>query len=147
MRHCLLMMLAVVLAAAQTPQTRPTQDKEVAELKQRMEERYAALLKLMDAGKVGETWDGQVDAVKPAYKDEKVDPQQKDSDTIKGLLEKENKDRLRLYELLAKGKPVSPAEVGIESGKRKFKKAAPEHFLKPKDKDWIRKKELKPEPR
>ena len=129
--------LSLVGLGAQSP------DKELDELKQRLKDRYALLVKLKDAGKIGETWDGQVDAVKPAYKDEKADPAAKDSDTIKALLEKENKDRLRLYELLSKGKPIKPADVGVENGKRNFKNADPEHFLKPQGKDWVRKKEMK----
>ena len=143
MRLVQTLMLAVALVAqgGQTP------EKELEELKLRIKERYATLVKLKDAGKLGETWDGQVDAVKPAFKDEKADPTAKDSDTIKVFLEKENKDRLRLYELLAKGMKLTAAEVGIENGKRNFKNATAEWFVKPQGKDWVKKKDFKPDPK
>jgi uncharacterized protein YdbL (DUF1318 family) len=121
-----------------------TPDQELQELKQRAKDRYPTLVKLKDAGKVGEVWDGRVEVVKPTSADEKIDPNGPETiGTFGTFVSKENKDRLRLYEILAQGKPVTPADVGAENGRRNFQKAEPAHLLKPKGGQWVRKKDMK----
>ena len=65
---------------------------ERADLKKRFEERYPTLVKLKDAGKVGETIDGRVLTVKDEYGKEKVDRNDPKSLTITQFLELENKE-------------------------------------------------------
>ncbi len=134
----LCMSFALVLPWSATAQKPPD---EMAELKQRMKDRYPQLEKLINGGKVGECWDGTVDAVKPEYLKEAVD-----KTTVKDLLAAENKDRDRLYALLATGNGVTAAKVGEQNGDRKFEKAAPGDWLKTRDGKWVKKKDLPAKP-
>ncbi|MCA9321610.1 MAG: DUF1318 domain-containing protein [Planctomycetes bacterium] len=119
------------------------QKDELARLRQSMKERYATLLKLHNDAKVGETWDGRVAAVKDAYLDDKVDPKDPKSLTVKQLLTAENSDRGRVYEIIAKDTNETPAIVALHNGKRAFANAAPNHWLKTEKAGWVQKKDIK----
>ena len=111
-------------------------------IKGRLEKRYPTLVKLMDAEKVGEMYDGLAGAVKAEYLADKVDDADADSPTIGEFLKTENADRKELFRLVAEGRDITPAQVGILFGKMAFKKAAPDHYLKPKGHDWLQKKNI-----
>jgi len=119
---------------------------EREELKQRFEERYPVLLKLRDAGKIGEDPEGLTQVVKPEFAKEKLDPKDPESLTVAQFLEQENKDRKALYELLAKDRKETAAAVAKQNALRNYKKAAPEHLLLVKTKEgklvWKKKKDL-----
>ncbi len=104
----------------------------------RLEGRLDALQEYKDAGKLGETNRGYVEAVKPAYlKDKK----------LKKLVAAENEDRRKLYALVAEEQSTDEEEVSVEQvGKQnaiiKFRKAAEREYFKAKDGKWRTKKEM-----
>jgi len=120
----------------------PARADERDELKERFKKRLVDLVKLQDAGKVGETSVGTVEAVKPQYLDDKVDPSDSDSPTITRFLQAENKDRLRLYQLLAEDLKTEPEKVARRDAQRRFEKAKPDHYLKLDSGKWVQKKDL-----
>ncbi|MCG3178586.1 MAG: hypothetical protein BIFFINMI_00914 [Phycisphaerae bacterium] len=99
----------------------------------RMAKRLEAINKEKDAGRIGETFDGLVAAVKAQYLEDK---------DLKQLLADENADRKAFYELVAKELDTTVETVALSAGRRNFRVAKPEHWLKPKDRPWIQKKDL-----
>jgi uncharacterized protein YdbL (DUF1318 family) len=95
--------------------------------------RYEKLLELKKEGKVGETWGGYVEAVRPEYASEPA---------IAQLIKKDNEVRLKRYEELAESRDRSEAEVAREHAEGYFKAAEPRHFLKTQDGHWIQRKDL-----
>lgn len=106
------------------------------EITDRMAKRLDAIKKEKAAGKIGETFDGLVGAVKAESLSDK---------DLKKLLEDENADRKAFYELGAKELGTTPESFALSAGKRNFRAAKPEEWLKPKDGKWIQKKDLKDE--
>lgn len=119
-------------------------DEALDLLKERFKKRYPVLLALKDAGKVGEVHDGFAAAVKESHLGEMAEPGKEDSKTVRDFLAEENGDRQTLYQILAKraGPEISAAVYAERAGLRNFERAAPDHWLKPKDKDWVQKKDL-----
>jgi len=103
---------------------------DFAKLKERFKQRYPKLLKAKNAGKIGETFQGYVEAVKPEYL--------QDAD-LKKLLEDENADRKTLYKAIADKEGVPPEKVAERNAVRNFKRAKPGHYLKNKDGKWVKK--------
>jgi len=96
------------------------------ELKDRFKQRYPALRAAKEAGKVGETYKGFVEAV--------------ESDkSVASLVDEENNDRTELYKQLAADEKTTPEKVGEVNGERNFKNAAPGTFLKGRDGAWKKK--------
>lgn len=126
-----------------TRQSRPTNDVK-AEIKERMKQRHQDLAKLRDGEKVGETWEGLVEAVKPAYAQEKVDAADQQSPTIGDLVAAENQDRKALFELLAKDLKTTAAEIGKQNGIRSIEKAKDAHWLRLEGGKWAQKKDVQP---
>ena len=124
-RRSLFALATVALFAAATAQA-----VDFAKLKERFKERYPKLLKAKDAGKIGETFHGYVEAVKPEYL--------RDAD-LKKLLEEENADRKTLYKAIADKEGVPPEKVAERNAVRNFKRAKPGHYLKNKDGKWVKK--------
>jgi len=116
--------LAVALASTATAGS-------LDELRGRFKQRYPKLLKAKDDGKVGETFKGFVEAVKPEFLDDKA---------LKKLVDDENTDRKTLYGILAKKEGTTPEKVAERNAVREFKKAKPGHYLKNKDGKWEQKK-------
>ena len=141
-------------AFAQDPKPAPKPDPARAtreqdprtELKESMRARYAALSALRDTGKVGETPTGEVKLVKAEFGPEKVDPKDASKGTVADLVAAENKDRQRLYEVLAKELKITPAEVGKQNGARNLDKASPDHWVEV-DGKWVQRKTVKAETR
>ena len=101
-----------------------------ATLKKRFEQRYPKLVELKKQGKIGETAEGLVDAVKPEYL--------KDADTKK-LVADENSDRKQLFGLLAQKASTTPEVVAKRAAQRNFEKAKAGEYLRDKDKVWYKK--------
>ena len=118
------------------------EENELSRLKARFKARYPTLTTLKNAGKIGETHQGNAAPVKAAYLEEKAVGEK----TVKTFLAEENKDRSRLYVLMAKQAETTPQKVAQRAAKRNFGKAAPEHYLKLKSGKWIKKKDYKPDP-
>lgn len=124
-RRALLPLAAMVLFGAATAQA-----VDFAKLKERFKERYPKLLKAKDAGKIGETFQGYVEAVKPGYVQDAA---------LKKLLADENADRKTLYKAIAAKEGVAPEKVAERNAVRNFKKAKPGHYLRNKDGKWVKK--------
>jgi uncharacterized protein YdbL (DUF1318 family) len=104
-----------------------------AELKQRFEDRYPNLVKLLDAGKAGETWEGFVEPVKADAKLSAED---------KRLIDEENDDRRALYQILSKKhEKTTPTEVGRRNAIRKFDEGKPGFHFKTRDGHWVQRKD------
>lgn len=99
-----------------------------AELQKRAEARYPQLSAAKAEGKIGETSDGQVEAVKGAS----LDP------ALQKLVDEENRDRRELYEILAKETNTDPALVARRAAARNFEKARPGEWIK-RDGKWEQK--------
>ncbi|MBE3133100.1 MAG: DUF1318 domain-containing protein [Acidobacteria bacterium] len=104
------------------------------EIVERMAKRLGAVKKCKAEGKIGETFDGLVDAVKAQYLDDK---------SLKKLVADENADRKAFYALGAKKYGTTPEAFALSAGRRNFREARPEDWLKPKDGKWVQKKDLK----
>jgi len=116
------------------------QDRD--ELRQRFEQRFPQLRQLMDAGKVGEMSTGYVGLVRESYGSQKVDPEDDASPTIQQFIDAENNDRRKLYAMVAEEVREDPQTIARRNAVRAFENAKPEWFLKPRDRDWVRKKNL-----
>lgn len=90
-------------------------------LKARFEARYAMLSELKKRGYVGETAEGFVAAVKPAYLQDA---------RVASTIELENADRRTLYDLLGKNEGVSPEVVARRNAARNRTKAIPGEFFR-----------------
>ncbi len=115
--------------------------EELDQLKQRFIERHPDLSRLKSQGKLGETHQGLADVVKPQYASEKVDPGDRESVTIAVFLQEENRDRTRLYQLLAERNKTTPQVVAERDALRRFERADPNEFLKPAGSGWVTKRE------
>ena len=104
------------------------------EITDRMAKRLDAIKKEKAAGKIGETFDGLVDAVKAESLSDK---------DLKKLVDDENADRKAFYALGAKELGSTPESFALSAGKRNFRTAKPEEWLKAKDGTWVQKKDLK----
>ena len=107
------------LADAMTPQMRERFAKRLPEI--------AAYKK---AGKIGETFDGYLDAVTPA---DAADA------TIAGLIKAENADRLSYYQAVARTAQSNVGYVGELSAMKRFEAAAAGEYLRYRDGTWKQK--------
>lgn len=114
---------------------------ELSKIKARMKKRYPALEKLRDAGKIGETYLGYVEARKANFRKEKVKYDGKET-TVGKLVDAENADRGKAYALIAKAKKDTKENVEKAAGKYHFRKAKANEWIKTK-KGWVKKKDLK----
>ena len=134
-------------AASADPSTsvadrRPAQD-EMRELKQRFEGRYRKVVKAKAEGTIGETFDGYLAPLAEAFLEDDAD--------LDDLVEEENRDRKKLYELLARDvkdeideqarETVTPEIVAERNAKRNFRNAKDNEFLRMEDGVWIQKKD------
>lgn len=125
-------MLSVALSASSVSAAEPPTE---AELKARFSERLDELRRLQDAGKVGETSEGYIKAVKGAG-----------GQDVAKLIAAENADRRKLYALIAERTGEPPSEVAKQAAIRNFRKAKPDHWLELRPGTWAQKKTL-PEPK
>ena len=100
----------------------------------RLKKRHAKVMPYKETGKVGETREGLLEAVKPEFL--ASDAQ------LSGLIKDENADRKRLYEIIAEGQDGSAGEAGIAAAREKFKKAAPHELFKSKQGAWMTKQAM-----
>jgi len=103
------------------------------DIKASMKERYPLLTKMKEAGKIGETHLGFVEATSPENaKDAKV------QEVVNG----ENGDRQHLYQIIAKDTDTTPELVGKNNALRIFKKAGEDELFKGADGKWRAKKDV-----
>jgi len=130
--RCLRAILSVGLCTVVLGAVARADTKE--EIVDRMAKRLDTVKKYKAEGKIGETFDGLVAAVKEEYLGDK---------DLKKLVDDENADRKKFYELGAEKFKTTPEKFALSAGKRNFRDAKPEDWLKPKDAKWIQKKDLK----
>lgn len=135
------LMIMLGLTVAMTSLTQPAQADDAEDLRERMKERYATLLRLMNQQKIGETHEGYVEVVKARYRSEKLS-EDDDAKTIGEIVDEENADRLLLYREAAREHNITVAQAGKINAKRKFKKADPDHYLLLPGGRWVLKKDL-----
>lgn len=136
--------LATVVFAGHVASQDPKPPRDVRnELKESMKARYPLLEKLRDSGKVGEAGNGEVKLVKATYGTEKADPADAKAGTIADVVAAENRDRLALYDLLAKELKLTAKEVGQQNGARNLEKAKPDHWVEVKG-AWVQRKTVTP---
>jgi uncharacterized protein len=97
-------------------------------LRARFKERYSQLQKLKEAGKIGETWEGYVEAVKGEFKEE-----------VAAVVGDENGDRRKLYKLMANEEGITAEEIAKNNAVRNFNKAKKGEYLKGPDGAWKQK--------
>jgi uncharacterized protein YdbL (DUF1318 family) len=128
------LMLIVLLIPAAMAHAAAQSERE--DLQQRFEQRHRALMQLHQQGRIGETWLGYVEAI--------------DNSLVRSadirLIEQENADRRRLYDLIAAevvpGRERVPASVVAErNARRNFRNAQPDHYLKIDEGRWIQKRD------
>jgi uncharacterized protein YdbL (DUF1318 family) len=101
------------------------------QLQKRFQERYPKLLEQKSAGKIGETFQGFVEAVKDDYAKEEA---------VSSLVNGENADRTELYKLLAAQQKITPEVVAERNAVRNFQRARAGDYLKGQDGRWTQKK-------
>lgn len=104
-------------------------DSEQA-LRQRSQERYPQLRAAKDQGKIGETYEGMIEAVDAKYLDDAA---------LKKLVDDENADRVQLYQLIAQQTQTTSEQVAGRAAERNFKNAHKGDYLKYKENGWQRK--------
>ena len=120
-RIVMLMMVTVLFAGAGAAMA----DRQ-AELRERSARRDPQLQQLKKSGKIGETYQGRVEAVGD------VDA------AARKLIEEENADRRELYELIAAKQETTPQKVAERAAKLNFEQAAAGEMLKYED-GWRKK--------
>lgn len=105
-------------------------DRE-SELKESFKERLPKLNEAKDAGKIGETFEGYVEAVKSEYAGDSK---------IKDLVGEENKDRKEIYKIIAERQGTTVEKVSRLRGEQNFNRAKSGHYLKGSDGKWTQKK-------
>ena len=113
MRRFVLTLLAL-FASASIALSAPTKK----ELQARFEQRYPQIRTCKTEGKVGETDQGFIEAVKSA------------DGALSQLIEEENADRRTLYDLIAKEESITVDVVAKRAAQRNFQKAKSGEFLK-----------------
>jgi len=138
-----LALLGALFASDLVAQDPPAPRDVRSELKDRMKARYPLLEQARDAGKIGETREGEVKLVKATYATDKADAKDPAKGTVGELVEAENKDRQALYVVLAKELKLTAAEVAKQNGLRNLDKAKPEHWIEV-NAQWVQRKTIKP---
>lgn len=119
-------LLGIVMTLAFSAGAALAADK--AELRKRSEERYPALRAAKAEGKIGETDEGMVEAVKGG----KLDGELRD------LVDEENRDRRELYEILAKETKTDESLVARRAAARNMDRAGKGEWIK-RDGKWQQK--------
>lgn len=96
-------------------------------LQQRFRERAPQLQRLKQDGKIGETWQGYVEAVEGG------------GGEAGSLISAENDDRRKLYQLISRQEGIAAEEVARNNAVRNFNKARKGEYLKGPDGKWKQK--------
>jgi uncharacterized protein YdbL (DUF1318 family) len=126
------MFAGAFLLFAPTPAARAESSADrKAELQDRFRSRDQRLDAYKKDGKIGETTEGFVEAVKKAYLDD---------DTLARLVKEENADRKELYAIIAKETNATPEVVAEQNARRNFQRARAGEWLKAASGEWRQKK-------
>ena len=135
MKRIMLALTVVCVAVTTFAVAEDTEDS----LKKKFEKRNDDVVKAKNDGKVGETSEGYLEAIK--------EETLKKDKALKTLIEEENKDRKALYKLVAKRQSTEKEKMTIEAVakaavKVKFEKAGDKEYFKGKDGKWRTKAEM-----
>jgi uncharacterized protein YdbL (DUF1318 family) len=122
------MLTAALLALAATPSAARAADR-MDELQERFKQRFAEVRRHKDAGQLGETSAGMVDAVKAGAADA----------ALAKLIAEENADRAELYALIAQKENTTADVVARTNARRNFQRAKAGDWLKADDGTWRQK--------
>lgn len=100
------------------------------DMRDRFEKRLPEITALKKSGKIGETFDGYVEAVTPAYA---ADPKTAE------LIKAENTDRLDYYQAIARAAQSDVGYVGELSAMKRFEAAQKGEYLRYRDGTWKQK--------
>ena len=103
--------------------------KEKDRLRARSEERYPEIRRLKSDGKIGESSTGYLEAVKKDYLGD---------DSLKQLIDDENKDRKALYAIIADEDGTDAGLVAKRAAKRNIERAKSGEYVK-QDGTWKKK--------
>lgn len=129
MRRTFMLLILGAVAAAIVSPAMADNEKEKAQLRERFKERYHALKQLKADEFVGETSEGYVAAVNDQALDQRAS----------GLVEAENADRRRLYQILAQELGADVQTVALQNAQRNFQKAAQGEYLRDPQQKWYKK--------
>ncbi len=124
-----MLMLAVFFLALVMSSAAFAKSKD--EVTSSMRDRYSALQDAKDNGYVGEAWTGLVglvDSNAPAV--------------VQNLVSAENKDRLALFQIIARETGTSVEEVARQNRIRMYRLAENNHFLQDQNRSWVKKGDL-----
>jgi uncharacterized protein YdbL (DUF1318 family) len=125
------MLLGLMVALPGLPAAAPADEPSLPELKERFAERYPKIRAYKAEGKLGETWEGYLAAVKGRYVEE--------DEKLGELIRAENRDRTLLYRIVADEEDTDPSHVARRSAIRNFKRAEVGRYLRDKQGQWYRK--------
>ena len=129
----------------------PVKDQEAKkQIEKRLAARLATIRSLKDAGKVGESWKGYLEAVQDTYLSEKIEYEKKKV-TVGDFMAAENKDREAVYAIIAREQSTEEETVPVEyvaesSAKDLFRRAKPGDWLLMKSGKWTQKPEKRRSP-
>ncbi len=115
--------LGLVLATA------PARADEMSDLKARFAQRLPQVRGAKDAGVIGETAAGKLEAVKGGL-----------DAAVQGTVDEENADRSKLYDLIGKKEGTTVDVVARQNAVRNFTKAKKGDWLKSEGGQWTQKK-------
>lgn len=121
-------MLAVLFGGAAALRAN---DTELAALKEQFRSRLPRLMELKRDGKLGETSQGFVEAVRPEFLGEGA---------VKRVRDDENADRRRAYAILGAQEGVDAKRVAERNARRTFSRAQRGEYLRHEDGVWRRKR-------
>jgi len=108
----------------------PAPAESLDSLKGNFKKRFPSVAALKKAGKIGETKSGTLEAVRPEYMQDRK---------VSSIVNAENSDRRKLYQILAKQQKTTPKVVAQRNASRNFSKAGKGEFLKHGDGNWKKK--------
>jgi uncharacterized protein len=127
--YIMILMLAAISLVSIMSLSALAQSKD--EITTGMRDRYQALQQAKDKGFIGEAWTGLVVLV--------------DSNApgdIQNLVSAENKDRVALFQIIARETGTSVEEVARQNRIRMYRLAEDNHFLQDQNRQWVRKRDL-----
>jgi uncharacterized protein YdbL (DUF1318 family) len=131
--------LACVLAIACVGWPSAARARSKSEVLKSIKARYPALLKLLAAHKVGETYQGLIDAVKSSYLNEKVESKGK-AITIAQFVQNETTDRKEYFAIAAKENNTTPEVIAKNFAKHRHSLLKSGEYWKRDDGKWEQKK-------
>lgn len=126
-RYSALMSLLVAVALSLAPSTARADTEE--ELKKKIADQQPQVTKQKDAGKIGETAEGYLAAVKEEYLKEAE---------VKKLVDEANDNRRKVYAIIAKRQNTTVEAVAAVAGARNIKGAKAGHYVKGADGKWVK---------